>query len=330
MFNNMVTDAQALAFAQIQSLKVNQTLYETVFPDWDFGRLVYVDTSGPAWSPGVVTYFSDPTGLPKWQSGYAKDIPLADVSTDSQIKTFNLAAIGYQWNIEEINTALAVVGGALPERRARAARLAYTKFMFDLTLKGDTEKNLGGLINYTGVPVVVAPNGTGAAPLSAWVLANGTGNKTPAEIVRDINIALQGISLATFEQELADTILLPVEAYNYIAGTPFSATTMETILSFVQRTNIYTQQTGRPLTIRTVRELGTAAVAPVAGLGRMVAYKNDQNYVKLHLPMPHQFLSVYQDGPLNWTIPGIFRTGGVELLTTAAFRYLDGISQSPA
>lgn len=326
--NQLVNDAQALAFVQGQAYKVNQTIYETRYPDWDFGRLVFVDTSGPAWAPGILTYTSDLSGRANWQSGYAKDIPLADVSQDMQTKNFHLAAIGYQYNIEEVNTAIQI-GGSLSDRRARAARLAYTKFMYDLTLKGSAEKGLGGLINYPGVPVVAIPaDGTGG--VTYWVNSAGVGTKTPAQIVRDINLLLQGISLATFEAEMADTILLPVEAFNYIAATPYAATTMETILSFIQRTNIYTMQTGRPLTIRTVRELGTAGVAPSAGTGRIVAYKNDQEYVKLHLPMPHQFLPVYQDGPLNWAVPGIFRTGGVELLTTAAFRYGDGISQPPA
>lgn len=326
--NQLVNDAQALAFVQGQAYKVNQTIYETRYPDWDFGRLVFVDTSGPAWAPGILTYTSDLSGRANWQSGYAKDIPLADVSQDMQTKNFHLAAIGYQYNIEEVNTAIQI-GGSLSDRRARAARLAYTKFMYDLTLKGSAEKGLGGLINYPGVPVVAIPaDGTGG--VTYWVNSAGVGTKTPAQIVRDINLLLQGISLATFEAEMADTILLPVEAFNYIAATPYAATTMETILSFIQRTNIYTMKTGRPLTIRTVRELGTAGVAPSAGTGRIVAYKNDQEYVKLHLPMPHQFLPVYQDGPLNWAVPGIFRTGGVELLTTAAFRYGDGISQPPA
>ncbi|WP_010660211.1 DUF2184 domain-containing protein [Brucella anthropi] len=322
----LVTDAQALAFVTGQAFKINQTIYETRYPDWDFGRLIFVDTSGPAWSPGILTYTSDLSGRANWQSGYAKDVPLADVSQDMQQKTFHLAAIGYQYNIEEVNTAIQI-GSGLPDRRARAARLAYTKFMFDLTLKGSTEKGLGGLINYPGVPTITVPaDGTGG--VTFWVNEDGVGTKTPAQIVRDINLLLQGISLSTFEGEMADTLLLPVEAFNYIAATPYSATTMETILSFVQRTNIYTLQTGRPLTIRTVRELGTGDAAGTAG--RMVAYKNDQEYVKLHLPMPHQFLNVYQDGPLNWAVPGIFRTGGVELLTTVAFRYGDGVSQPPA
>lgn len=328
MQNGIINDTQALAFVQGQAFKVNQTVYETRFPDWDYGRLIYVDTSGPAWSPGILTYTSDLSGAAKWQSGYAKDIPLADVSQDMQQKTFHLAAIGYQYNIEEVNTAIQV-GASLPNRRARAARLAYTKFMYDLTVLGNGEKGLGGLINYPGVTVSIAPaDGTGSATF--WVNSAGVGIKTPAQVVRDINIALQGIPTATFQTEMADTILLPDEAYNYIAATPYAATTMETILSFVMRTNIYTLRTGRPLTIRTVRELSTAGVGDAAGTGRLVAYKNDQDYVKLHLPMPHQFLPVYQDGPLNWQVPGIFRTGGVELLTTVAMRYLDGISQPPA
>lgn len=322
-----MNDAQALSFVQGESFKVNQRVYETKFPDWDIGRLIYVDTSGPEWSPGTITYTSSLTGRAEYQSGYAKDIPLADVSQARELQVNHLAAIGYQYNIEEVNTALQV-GGSLPDRRARAARLAATKFVYDAGIAGHAEKGKQGLINLSGVTTAIAANGAAGSPL--WVNAAGVGQKTPAEIVADINRALQGINLSTFETEMADTILLPPEALNYIAATPYSATTMETILSFVQRTNLYTLQTGRPLTIRSIRELSTAAVTgAAAGDGRMVAYKNDQDYVKLNLPMPHRFLPVYQDSPLNWTVPGIMRIGGVELLTTAAFRYLDGISEAP-
>lgn len=320
---------QALAFLTAQAYRINQTVYETRFPDWDFSRLIYVDTTGPAWAPGVLTYTSDMSGVAKFQSGFAKDIPLADVSQDYQTRTFHLAAIGYQYNLEEINSAIQV-GGTLPNRRARAARLAYTKFMYNLTLFGNAEKGMTGLTNYAGVSAAaVAADGTGSSTF--WVNSAGVGLKTPAQIVRDINSGIQGIYIGTYGIELADTVLMPVEAFNYIAGTPYSATTTETILSFVLRTNIYTITTGRPLTIRAVGELGTAATASgVSGKGRLAIYKNEPDYVKLHLPMPHQFLPVYQDGPLNWQVPGIFRTGGVELLSPAAFRYLDGVSERPA
>src|SRR5690606_2251782 len=95
----LVTDAQALAFVTGQAFKINQTIYVTRYPDWAFGRLIVVGTSGRAGSRGSLTYASDLSGRANWQSGYAKDVALADVSQDMQQKTFHLAAIGYQYNI---------------------------------------------------------------------------------------------------------------------------------------------------------------------------------------------------------------------------------------
>ena len=96
----------------------------------------------------------------------------------------------------------------------------------------------------------------------------------------------------------------------------------------MQRTNLYTQQTGQPLTIRTIGALSTGASGGTSG--RLVAYRNSEEYVKLHLPMPHRFLPVYQAGWGQWQVPGIFRTGGVEVLATKAIRYIDSISEKAA
>lgn len=326
--NHIINDAQALQFIQGQAFKINQTVYETRFPDWDYGRLVFVDTSGPAWSPGVLTYTSDLTGAAKWQSGYAKDIPMADVGQAMQTSAFHLAAIGYQYNIEEVNTAIQV-GAPLPARRARAAKLAYTKFMWDLAISGSTEKGKAGLINNAAITPVAATNdGTGSA--RHWIANDGTVTKTATQIMRDINQAITGTNTATNTLEYADTLLMPVEAYNLIASTPFNSLGNDTILSWLLRTNVYTLATGRQLTIRAVPSLRTASTQTVVGGGRLVAYKNDENYVKLNLPMPHQFLQAVPDGPLNWAVPGIFRTGGIDLQTTATFYYLDGILPVPS
>lgn len=322
----MINDDQRLAFVEEQSYRINQTVYEQRFPDWDFARLVFVDSSGPEWGPGVMTYSSSITGRAEWQSAYAKDIPKADVAQEMTPRRFYLAAIGYDFNLEEVNQAI-LIGADLPTRRANAARKVYTKFMWDLVLSGSAEKSLDGLINYSGVTATNAPaDGTGS--VTYWVDSGGVGQKTPEQIVRDINMALSGVYLATSTVEMADTILLPPEALHYIAQTPYAPTTMETILAFVMRTNLYTLTTGQPLTIRAVPELSTAASG--GSTGRMVAYRNSEDIVRLHLPMPHRFEPVWQSGPLQWDVPGIFRTGGVEVQSTAAFRYIDGISQPPA
>lgn len=324
MTKSFVNDATALAFVQGQAYTINPRVYETRYPDYDFGRLIFVDSTGPEWSPGVITYSSTISGQAEELTAYAKDMPFADVGQSRELRQNKLLGIGYTYNLEEVNAAIQI-GGSLDSRRAVAARKVYMKKMYDITLTGGGSF-ASGLLNSTAVTAVTAPaDGTGS--VTFWVNSAGVGTKTPAQIVRDINLALQGIYLDTFQIEMADTIRLPIEAYIYIAGTPYSATTTETILSFIQRTNVYTMTTGQALTITAHRELSTAGAG---GTGRMLAYKNDQETARLHLPMPHRFLPVYQDGWGSWVVPGIFRSGGVEIGNTAAFRYIDGISQPPA
>lgn len=329
--NQMVlttNDAAALTFVQGQAYRVNTKVIEQPYPQWEFNKLLFVETEGNPWAAGVITYMTDYTGKAEFITGYAKDMPFADVNQAMEMRSFHLAGIGYQWNIEEVNTTLATIGGALSSRRASAARQTYQKFMYDTTLFGQPEKGLKGLTNYTGVPVVVAtPDGTGTVPY--WVSNAGVGLKTPQQIVRDFNQMLAGVSTSTFGTILANKVFLPDAAYLYIAGTPFTAVGgTDTILSFIQRNNLYTLKTGKAIDIRSLNELNTAAIGSVAGNGRAVAYYDDPTFVKLHLPMPHQFLPVHNDGWANFVIPGIFRVGGVEFLAPTSAYYLDGISQA--
>ena len=324
----LVNDAAAFAYVQLQARNINTRVYATRYPEYDFARLIYVESGGNPWAPGVMTFTSTESGKARLLTAYSKDMPKAEIGQANEIRTFKLAGIGYDYNIEEVNTALAVVGGSLTDRKAAAARRAYAKFMFNTAITGIPDlPGSTGLTNYTGVTATTAPaDGTDSTP--AWVTSAGVGNKTPAQIVRDINIGIMGIYGDTYQTELADTVMLPLAAYVYIAQTPYSLATQETILSFIQRTNLYTLQTGRPLNF-VVPPDGILDAAGTGGTGRMVVYKNDPEYVRLHLPMPHQFLPVYQDGWGHFEVPGIFRTGGVEILSTQAVRYVDGITPAP-
>jgi hypothetical protein len=127
---------------------------------------------------------------------------------------------------------------------------------------------------------------------------------------------------ATLGVEMADTILFPIAIFNLLAGMPFNATAEITVLEWFKRYNIYTMTTGLPVTVRVVRGL---EVAGTSTLNRMVFYRNDPQVLKLHMPMPHRFLPVWQRAPLAFDVPGIFRTGGVEVRRPTAMRYLDGV-----
>lgn len=318
----LTMDAQQaqLGFVVNQAYSINAQVYATKFPDLDFGRLVYVDSSAPEWTPGIITFISSTVGKADWYSGAAKDVRKAEITMDKSEVRVHMAAVGYGYNGEEVGQAQ-LLGMNLPTGKAEAARRSYTEFMWNVALTGDTTKNLLGLANQSGVTTGTAPaDGTGS--VTTWFDANGVATKTPAQIVRDLNSVLTGIFTGSLTVEMADTVLLPYSTISFLASTPMSSTNSETILSFILRTNIYTQMTGQQLTIRGVLGLDTAGASSTK---RMVAYANRQDVVKLHLPMPHRFLPVYQDGPMSYQVPGIFRTAGVEVLRTGAFRYLDGI-----
>lgn len=76
------------------------------------------------------------------------------------------------------------------------------------------------------------------------------------------------------------------------------------------------------MTIRGVPQLDEAT----AGARRMVVYRRDSEVLKFHLPMPLRFLPVWQTGPILFEVPGIFRTGGLEIRLPGAVRYITGIA----
>jgi hypothetical protein len=317
-----MNDAQQATFGFVynQSLAINTRVYETKFPDLDFSRLVFVDSSAPEYSPGLVTFISSTVGQADWYSGAAKDVKKADVTRDRVETRFHMASVGYGFNIEEAGQAQ-LMGMNLDSSKALAARRAYIEFMWNVTLTGDTTKGLAGLISQSGVTTGTAPaDGTGS--VTTWFDTAGTLTKTPTQILRDFNNVILGIFTGTLTVEMADTVLLPYSTEAFLGATPMSSTNSETVISFIERNNVYTRRTGLPLTIRGELGLDTAGASSTK---RMVAYSNREDVVKLHLPMPHRFLPVATADSVHFDVPGIFRTGGVEVLRPGAFRYLDGI-----
>ena len=282
-----INDAEfVLSFARSQANVMNARVYEIEYQEMDYGVLIPVNRNIPEWASGMDTLVLDKVGEAKWQSTYAKDVPLADVNLNMVSTSFAEYAVGYQWNVGEIGKA-AFSNFPLSTRRAEAARFAAEVFVWETALMGSNLKGWTGLINNAAVtPIPAAANGT-AAPTTAWVLNNGVGNKTPEEIVADINNALIGpVNLGTGIQSsiLADTILLPSLALKYIEETPFGVTSPnETIASYVQTRNAYTRRTGRPLTIRELPALATASTVGVAdGLPLLPAVSG--RAVQLHRP----------------------------------------------
>jgi hypothetical protein len=301
-----------------QASYIEAEVYRIQYPEILYPTLIPVDETAPDWVKSITFFSMDKVGVATWFHHMATDMPLADIVRDRHEVGVEMAGVGYRYTLEELGQAM-MLNINLSTERAAAATRAYEEFVERVAISGDADKAWTGLINDAGVAVVTAPVGAGVGATSEWA------TKTGDEIATDINAAITAMYTNTNTVELADTILLPVEQFNLVAtkrmGTGVEA---NSVLDWITRYNVYTAQTGRPLLIRAVRQLAGAGTAPAAS-DRMVAYRRDPQVVKIHIPMRHRFLPVWQTGPITFDIPGIFRLGGVEVRRPAAFRYIDGI-----
>lgn len=308
-----LSDAQVgYAFLTPQLYRIEAEVYATRYPSFDISRFMTVDTSGDMWDVGTVVYSMDKVGQAEFMAGGAFDMPYASSNMSQATRNFHLAAIGYEWNTQEMQRA-AKLGRSLSSDKASAAVLASDRFIYGLAMTG---KNPAGVAEkgWTGF------TNNGSAP-SAQVAADGTGSsrlwadKSVDLILRDINAALTAVETGTGETHIANTLVLPTSRYNYVATTRVGDTNA-TILSFLQANNA----AGESLTILKSRELETAGTGSTT---RMIAYDNNPQVLKFMLPGAHQFLPAFQKSSLVYEVGGIMNVGGCDVRLPKAIVYRD-------
>jgi hypothetical protein len=207
--------------------------------------------------------------------------------------TVSMAAIGYGYNLEELGTAQ-LLGMNLSADKASAARRVAEEKIDAVAFAGDATKGFTGLVNASSPTATTAP-ADGTASATTFV------SKTPDQILRDINGQLTGIFTGTLGAEIADTLLLPYSVLLDLSTRRIDTVNQTTILEWIEKNNIYTRTTGQPLTIRGV--FGYLDTAGASSTKRMVAYRRSPEVLKMHMPMPFQFLPAWQTGPSGSTCP---------------------------
>lgn len=307
------SDAQVgYAFLTPQLYRIEAEVYSIRYPSFDISRFFSVDSSGDMWDVGTVVYSMDKVGEAQFMSGGAFDMPYASTQMAQHTHAFHLAAIGYEWNTQEMQRA-AKLGRSLSADKAGAAVLAADRFVYGVAMDGKNpagvaEKGWTGFVNNASVPSAqVANDGTSSSRL--WSA------KSADLILRDINAALTAVETGSGETFVADTLVLPTSAYNYIATTRVGDSNA-TVLSFLLANNV----AGEGLTILKSRALETAGTSNTT---RMIAYANVPQVLKFHLPGPHQFLPPFQKSSLVYEVGGIMNVGGLEIRIPKAMAYRD-------
>jgi len=306
------------AFLGSQLLRINTEMDAQVYPSFDYSRLLFVDTDGGMWSRGSVFYSGDIAGRPEWMNGAGFDMPYADISTSQFFQENHLKGIGFEWYRSEMEQA-ALAGRDLAADKAEAAHTVAEANIYAMVIRGDPTKTgadniTSGIVNNASVPAAnVAADGNGSA--TAWSA------KTPDQIARDVNEALNAPYNGSGGTLRANTLLLPTTRLQRLAATRIGDGT-DTVLKFIRDTNAYTLETGQPLTIIGTRELEAAGNG---GSARMMAYDNSKNVLRAYLPGPHEFFEPWRKGSFTWEVPGLFNYGGVEFRRPKGAAYRDGI-----
>ena len=300
------------AFLTPQLHRIEAEVYMTRYPSFDVSQYVPINSDGDMWDVGTVVYSMDKVGHAEFMAGGAFDMPYASTTMTQGTRNFHLAAIGYEWNTQELQRA-AKLGRSLSADKAQAAVQASDRFIYGIAMtgqnaKGADEKGWTGFTNNGDAPSAqVAADGTGSSRL--WSA------KDADLILRDINAALTAVETGTGETHIANTLALPTTAYNEIA-TKRIADTNQTVLSFLQANNV----AGAGLTILKSRALETAGTGSTR---RMVAYDRNPQVLRFLLPGPHQFLPAFQKSSLVYEVGGIMNVGGLDVRLPKAMVYRD-------
>lgn len=312
--NTRIQMGDALGFVKSAASRINAEVYRRKYPEVQYRRLVPVDTTGPEWIESVTYLSMNGVGRADWINMASDDVPHVELGLTKTATPVEAMAIGYRFSEGEVQRAM-MYGIELRSELAFTARLAAEQRVDEVAFIGDASKGITGVVNNAEVTVVDAA-ATGAGSSTEWE------DKTPAQILADVNGLLTGVQTGTAFTSMADTLLLPYDEYNHINSTMITDHATMNILTWLRQNNAYTAMTGQPLTIAAIRGLEAAGQG---GVSRAIAYRNSPEVLSLIMPMPFKFYPVWQTGPFTFEVPAAFRLSGVNFKLPKEAAYLDGV-----
>jgi hypothetical protein len=301
----MNLDAGESAFFKRQLEYIKRRTYDQKLKNLKAKTLIPVSNEAPS-AIGAITFRRfDAVGLAKIIADYAKDFPRVDIfGTEQTVKNHGIGA-SYGYNIQEIRRAQ-IANLRLNQRRAEAARRAIEEKSDNIAWNGDADYNIQGLIDYPGITEYTVPDpGEG----TEWV------NKTPLEILYDLNAIVTAIVDSTNGVEAPDTMIMPIEQFNLINDTPIGDNVDKTILQFFLSNSRF---------IKTVEWVVELAGAGAGGADRFMVYPRDDMHLTLEIPQPFEQFAPQQKG-MEFEVMVHEETAGVIVYYPQSIAFGDGI-----
>jgi len=250
----------------------------------------------------------EPVGLAAIIANYAKDFPTADVKGQENTSQVRGMGASYRYSLDDIR-ASRMANKSLDQRRANSAKESVKRKENSIALFGDAAYNIPGFFSNANITTgTVAADGVAAS--TEWQ------SKTPDQILRDMNDAVQGVLNLTNEVEAPNTMLLSSTMLGYISTLRITGIN-ETVLAFFLKTNQYVNQ------VVSLPECDAANNALYA-TDIMVVY--DRNPMKLELQIPQDFETFSpQQTMLEFKVPVHEKIGGVLVYKPLSIALYDGL-----
>ena len=308
--NHGTMDADGAFFFQRQLESIKARSYDVRYAELKARMLFPVSNEGGQGITSITYRTYDQSGAAKIINAYADDLPRADVAGKETTIPVRSVGISYGYNLDEIQSSQ-LTGASLDQRRANAARRSNEQVVNDVAFFGDTTSGLPGLFSNPNIPTGAVVNpGSG----TAWV------NKTPDEILFDVNDLFADIFETTKMVEQGNTLLLPATQWSYIMSTPRATNSDTTIGQYLAQNSPYLNSVDD---IMPVNECA-AANNPLLGADAMVAYDRNPDKLQLEIPVELEMLPVQQKN-LEFVIPGRSRLGGLNIYYPLSLAIATGI-----
>ena len=286
--------AQELNYIRSRALEVEHSPLNSfrVFPQ---------ETDVPAGAETALQLVYDSVGMAKIVADYGDDLPRAEaVATTIPAKVYTVGD-SYGYNYVELEHAR-MANVNLEARKALSARRGVDLKLNNIAWFGDAEHGIVGFINNPNIATVTIPaDGTGS---SAQFV-----DKTPDQIIRDMNAIINEVSNNTNGVEMPDTVLLAPAVYDLLESTPKSQYSDRTILEFLRGAH---PEVTRWMKIGELKGAGTGATDMViVGVFR-------PEYIRQENPVRFEQLPV-QYRNLEYVVPCVSRTLGVTVNVPVCF-----------
>lgn len=238
-------------------------------------------------------------------------LPGVDINGERIVLPLRLLAREVSYTSVELDRSQ-LLGQPIDAQKMDAFNILYQMNTDQMVYIGAEQVGATGLLNSSLVTAGAVANGISGSPL--WT------NKTPDEILADVNTSLTSAWSAAAFAVCPSKLLLPPANFSYISSQKVSSAGNVSILKFLKENSISLAVNGKELDIQPVKWLTGRGETST---NRMVVYTDELDRVRFPM-VPVRRETPYYSG-IRFVAPYLYAFGEVEVVYPETMLYADGI-----